>query len=243
MLNRTIAKFIFYGVALVLLTWTASLTVSFLRSALPNTFWLVPFLGLVVFDGGMIAWLFVFISHAEGAIQRSVALCLTVFDLLGVGLMVMAEILLDGQQLVNAPDLLATAAIWGIGVWTIVNVAGLVLFHLGDPQARKEMAIQSEKDAIWEGALDALKNRRVQDQQRLAGELSDVMFRQMLAELRADDDRDGIPDLLQRGAQSARQAPYAPVADLTLDDIRSAPIAQPAPVQPNGTARRDPGNA
>lgn len=201
MLNRTIAKFLFYGVALVLLTWTASLTVSFLSSALPNSFWLVPILGLVVFDVGMIAWLFVFLSHAEGAIQRATALALTIFDMVGVGLMVMAEILLDGQQIVDAPDLLATAAIWGIGIWTIVNVAGLILFHLGDPQARKEMAIQAEKDAIWEGALTDLKNRRIKDQQRLAEELSGVMFREMLAELKTDQDGDGVPDILQRGKQ------------------------------------------
>lgn len=205
MLNRTIAKFLFYFVVIVLLTWTGSLTVSFLRHALPNTFWMVPLLGLVVFDLGMIAWLFVFLSHAEGAIQRAVAIILCIFDLLGVGLMVMAEILLDGQQLVEAPDMLATAAVWSIGVWTIVNVAGVVVFHLGDPQARKEMAIQSEKDAIWEGALMELKNLRIGDQSRLANELSAVMFREMLSELRSDVDRNGVPDLLERGRQPTAQ--------------------------------------
>ena len=65
MLNRTIAKFLFYAVALVLLLWTSSLTYSFLSMALPNSFWLVPLLGLVVFDAGMVAWLFVFVSRAS----------------------------------------------------------------------------------------------------------------------------------------------------------------------------------
>jgi len=51
MLNRTIAKFLFYGVAM----------------ALPGQFWLVPLLGLVVFDVGMIAWLFVFLSRDKAA--------------------------------------------------------------------------------------------------------------------------------------------------------------------------------
>jgi len=211
MLNRTLAKFVFYLVVIVLFTWTASLTVSFLQTALPNSFWAVPYLGLVVFDGGLISWLFVFLAHAEGAIQRAVALLLTGFNLLGVGLMVVAEILLDGQTMAAAPESLGTIAIWAIGIWTIVNVAGVVVFHLGNPQARKEMAIQSEKDAIFEGALGDLKNRRIAAQQALSRELSGVMFGELLSDIRADADGNGIPDLLERGRQSGpRVVPPTP---------------------------------
>ena len=99
MLNRTIAKFLFYGVAIILLVWTSSLTYSFLSMALPGMFWAAPLLGLVVFDAGMIAWMFVFLSHAEGAIQRAVAIILTLWNFLGVGLMTIAEILLSGQTM------------------------------------------------------------------------------------------------------------------------------------------------
>ena len=201
MLNRTIAKFLFYGVAIVLLVWTSSLTYSFLSMALPGMFWAVPLLGLVVFDAGMIAWMFVFLSHAEGAIQRAVAIILTLWNFLGVGLMTVAEILLSGQTLTEAPPMLGTAAIWGIGIWTVVNVLGVIVFHLGDPAARKEMAIQSEKDAIFEGALTSLKNRRVAAQQGLADELSGAMFAQLLSDISADSDKNGIPDLLERGQQ------------------------------------------
>ena len=37
MLHRTIAKFLFYAVTIVLLAWTSSLTYSFLSMALPGT--------------------------------------------------------------------------------------------------------------------------------------------------------------------------------------------------------------
>ena len=224
MLNRSIARIVFYLVALTLLTWTASLTYSFLSNALPDAFWLVPLFGLVVFDGGMIAWLIVFLSHAEGAIQRAVAICLCIFDLVGVSLMVVAEILLGGQQLVQAPELLGAAAIWGVGIWTVVNVAGLIFFHLGDPEARKEMSIQAEKDAIWEGALEKLKQRRIEDESRLAAELSDVMFRQLVSELRADRDGDGVPDVVQRGRQTGNntQLPETPVdINRALSDLNA----------------------
>ena len=202
MLNRTIAKFLFYAVTIVLMAWTSSLTYSFLSMALPNTFWLVPVLGLVIFDVGMIAWLFVFLSHAEGAIQRAVAIVLCLFNFIGVGLMTISEILLSGQTLAAAPAMLGTVAIWGVGIWTTVNVLGVIVFHLGDPSARKEMAIQSEKDAIFEGALTALKQRRVDAQQALSRELSGVMFGELLADIRADADHNGVPDIMERGRQS-----------------------------------------
>jgi hypothetical protein len=201
MLNRTIAKYLFYAVAIVLFTWTASLTVSFIQSVLPNAFWAVPYLGLVIFDGGLIAWMFVFLSHAEGAIQRATALILTIINLLGVGLMVIAEILLDGQTLTAPPESLGTMAVWAIGVWTIINVAGVVLFHLGDNEARKEMAIQSEKDAIFEGALKELGKLRTANQAQLAQELSATMFAKLVSDMHADRDADGTPDILQRGRQ------------------------------------------
>lgn len=225
MLNKTIARIVFYLVALTLLGWTASLTVAFLTAALPNVFWLVPILGLVVFDGGMVAWLLVYLNHAEGNIQRAVALVLTVFDLIGVGLMVIAEILLDGQQFADAPETLGAAAVWGIGVWTVVNVAGLIGFHLGDPAARKAMAMQAEKDAIWEGALDSLKQRRIADEQRLARELSEVMFAEMLAELRADNN--------EVATSGNSRHPHPAVTAATAVDIRAlqplvaTPVATP----------------
>lgn len=204
MLNRTIAKFLFYAVAIVLLAWTSSLTVSFLSMALPNMFWMVPLLGLVVFDVGMVAWLFVFLSHAEGAIQRAVAITLTMFNFVGVGLMVIAEILLNGQQMVEAPEMLGTAAIWGVGIWTVINVLGLIIFHLGDNNARREMAIQTEKDAIFDAALSNLKSRRTQMQQQLAAELGHTMMDQLVADLHRDEDGNGVPDMLERGNQNAR---------------------------------------
>lgn len=219
MLNRTIAKFLFYGVALVLLAWTSSLTYSFLAMALPGQFWLIPLLGLVVFDVGMIAWLFVFLSHAEGAIQRAAAIILCLFNFVGVGLMTISEILLSGQTMAAAPAMLGTVAIWGIGIWTTVNVLGVLVFHLGDPAARREMAIQAEKDAIVEGAISKLKSRRMDNEDRIADVLSASMFAQVESELRADKDRNGVPDLMERGRQSA---PQLPVPDTDQADFLAA---------------------
>ena len=226
MLNRTIAKFLFYGVAIVLLAWTSSLTYSFLSMALPGQLWIVPLLGLVVFDVGMISWLFVFLSHAEGAIQRAVGIILCLFNFVGVGLMTISEILLSGQTMAAAPDMLGTIAIWGIGIWTTVNVLGVLVFHLGDPSARKEMAIQSEKDAIFEGALTDLKQRRIGAQKALSHELSGVMFGELLADIRSDADGNGVPDIMERGRQDAPQA--APSArNMAVEDLIALLASEP----------------
>lgn len=61
-MHKSIARGLFYGVATVLVLWTASLTYSFVRAVLPQVHWLVPIFALVVFDVGMLAWLKVFLD-------------------------------------------------------------------------------------------------------------------------------------------------------------------------------------
>lgn len=197
-IGTTIAKIIFYLVAAVLLAWTATLTYAFVAAALPDMPWYVPLFALVVFDVGMIAWMYVFIQYAEGAGQRAVAILLCVFDFLGVALMVISEVLLGGQTWAVAPESLGEMAVWGIAIWTIVNVAGIVAFHLLSPEARKLMAFQSEKDAIVDAAFEHLKNRRVANSSKLADGLSKGMYDELVAELFADDKNTASDLLLTR---------------------------------------------
>lgn len=205
-IGKTLTKILFYFVAAVLLVWTASLTVDFITSALPSMPWYVPYLALVVFDGGMIAWMFVFLKYAEGTVQRAVALGLVVFDFLGVALLVMADILLGGQTWTVAPEGLGTWAVWGIGIWTVVNVLGVLAFHIGDPQAQIQMSIQNEKDAIFRGALDNLGSRRAENSKMLSNELGSRMYTQLLDELMVDNDRNGVPDAFEGSFQVPAQA-------------------------------------
>lgn len=197
-LKRTGSTIVFGLISAVILLWTASLTTSFLRSVLPGQFWAVPYLGLVVFDGGMIGWMIVYLYNAEGSIQRSIALGLTIFNLLGVGLMTIAEIVLGGQTLTIAPDMLGTAAIWGVGLWTFANVAGIVAYHLSSPDARIAAAIQEEKDALIDAALDDLRNRRQENARVLSGQMGGAMYKALVSELGTDGDGDRIPDVYER---------------------------------------------
>ena len=204
-MNKTLAKFLFYTVAVVLVSWTASLTIAFVANALPEAHWMVPYFSLVVFDGGMLAWLAVFLYYAEGSGQRVIAIAATLLDMIGVALMVIAEIFLGGQSLVAAPDMLGEYALWAIGIWTTLNVAGVIGFHLLDNENRKRMAIQSEMDEIFEGALRDLKQKRRGMQEQLSGELSDGMLAELLALVSRDANKNGVPDLMESNAP--RQLP------------------------------------
>jgi hypothetical protein len=178
-MHKSIAKGLFYGMATVLILWTASLTYMFVATALPQAHWLVPLFALVIFDVGMLAWLKVFLDYAQGSGQRALALTLCLFDFLGVGLMVLAEILLGGQTLVTPPENLGEYAIWGIAIWTVVNVGGVLILHMLEPSARRKIVLQGEMDLVFDEALKKLSGRRA----AIGGELSDRLADGLLAQL------------------------------------------------------------
>lgn len=202
-MSRTIAKGLFYGLVAVLFLWTASLTYTFVSAALPQTHWLVPFFALVVFDVGMLAWLKVFLDYAEGSGQRAIALLVCLFDFLGVGLMVLAEILLGGQTLVTAPENLGEYAIWGIAIWTVVNVGAVIAFHLLHPDARRKMALRTEMDLVFDEALKKLSAKRAAISGQLSDQISEGMLLQLRAELAAE----------QPAIAAVTSPPVTPVAE------------------------------
>ncbi len=187
-MHKSIARGLFYGVATVLVLWTASLTYAFIHAALPQVHWLVPIFALVVFDVGMLAWLKVFLDYAQGSGQRAVALSMTLVDFLGVGLMVLAEILLGGQTMVTAPENLGEYAIWGIAIWTVINVGAIIAFHLLEPGVRRTMALRTEMDLVFDEALKKLPTKRAAVSGQLSDQLSDDMLLQLMAELAAKRD-------------------------------------------------------
>ena len=195
-MHKTIAKGLFYGVATVLILWTASLTYSFVATALPQTHWLVPLFALVIFDIGMLAWLKVFLDYAQGSGQRALALILSLFDFLGVGLMVLAEILLGGQTMVAPPENLGEYAIWGIAIWTVVNVGGVLIFHMLQPDARRKMVLQSEMDMVFDEALKKLSTRRAAIGGELSDRLADGMLAQLVAGLALEGNRPALEPVL-----------------------------------------------
>ena len=115
-----------------------------------------------------------------------------------------------------APGNLGEYAVWGIAIWTVVNVGGVIAFHAFDPEARRKMAIRAEMDAVMEEAYKQLQSKRQENSTALAHSISEGMMSQVRHDLLADQNRDGIPDIMQPtlpGKTKIQAVPITPHAD------------------------------
>lgn len=198
-MSKTISRGVFYFVAAVLFLWTASLTYQFVAEVLPGRHWAIPLLSLVVIDLGCLAWLVIFLNHAEGSGQRAISLAMCLFDLLGIALMSGSELFLGGQTLAQIPGFLGEFALYGLALWTVVNTAAVVGYHLSSPSARLQMRLQAERDAIFNESLERLKGKRAAVSGRVSDRMADNMLAGLLAELAAGNSQG------QRGKEATPQ--------------------------------------
>ena len=187
-LMTTIVKALFYLLAAVLLVWTASMTLAFVGVALPNLP-VAKFFALAIFDAGAVAWLLIFIYAAEGISQRAIALMLAIFDLLGVGLMVMAELLTGGQTIVQVSTELGMVALYGIGIWTFVNLVGVFVYHMSDVETLHRIAQRNAADKITNRSLKMLDARTDEIADEVADQLASRMVGETLLKLSATSER------------------------------------------------------
>jgi len=181
-LSPVLARGLFYILAAALFTWSCSLTMTFLGDVLPHIP-LAKYLGLIMFDLGALSWLFVFLKASQGLAQRAIALAMSLVDLAGAVLIGFAEIMLGGPQFAEIPKDLGTAAIWSIAVWTGLNLFAILVFHLMDPTAQREMAQRNAMDKITSQALDVLDKRTDELAAGVAGELAEAWCDHLLLEL------------------------------------------------------------
>lgn len=188
----TVTKVLFYLLAAGLLVWTSSMTLAFVGNALPHLT-IARFFALIVFDVGAVAWLLIYLYSAEGTPQRATALILSIFDLLGVGLMVFAELFTGGQTITDIPADLGAVALWSIGIWTLANLLGVFAFHLGDQETMHRIAQRGASDKIKAKALKLLEARTDEISDQVAAELARRMVGETLLSLDAGSMRDVIP--------------------------------------------------
>jgi hypothetical protein len=176
----------FYLFCAVVFAWTASLTVSFVGQVMPGSA-IAPFFALGVFDGGALVWLVVMLSLAQGVGQRTVALLMMVFDLLGVALMSVSELFLGGQTFAVAPANLGEIAVWAIGLWTFANLASAFLYHVLDPKMQEQITIGVAKDKITTAGLKELEKDLDVLGPELGRELGTRLKAQILLEMGLDE--------------------------------------------------------
>ena len=183
-LSKGFARVLFWFVGAAVIAWTSRMTYTLLNELLPDLLYSGLF-GLVLYEVGMMAWLYMFINGSEGQGQRITAILLTVFDLLGVGLVSMVKLFISGQELAQTPEGLPTLALWVVVISTFANLSGIVIYHLLDPQAQEQIAIQAQKDKLRARTLETFSQKIDQVADGVSDDLADSMRDNLLASMRA----------------------------------------------------------
>ena len=208
-MKKQIAKAAFYAMAVGVFLFTASMTFTFVSTVIPEANFFTKAMSLVIFDGGMLAWMLSFTSFAQGITQRTTSICMCFFDFAGVGLMVAAEVVVQSGVYVSMP--IAEIATVGVFVSAIVNAGALLFFHLNDPETRKEMAEQARLDK-----LDKLVEQKLDER---ADSYADA-----LADRRADRDFAALLNSMNLKVDTAKPAPMLRANAYTVEDTQPLPV-------------------
>jgi hypothetical protein len=156
---KRVASIIVLLVAGGLLIYSASRTLSLLQMTLPAGQRDVAFLALLAFDGGLVAWLLVFMFAAEGGWQRAIAASMVVVDLVGVVIGFGADSLIGASNngMVSLDKSIALTAILLTTGIIAANIAATVFFHMLSPENRRRMAQETARDKIEAASLKAIE--------------------------------------------------------------------------------------
>lgn len=223
---KVVGNILLYAFALVVVFWTASLTVSLISRLLPGDP-ITPYFALALFDGGALIWLVVFVAKARGLMQRGISILMMSLDLVGVVLVSVAELFLGGQNLVTIPEGLGRIAIWTVGGWTALNLVALYAFHITDPTVSREIEIQTQQDKIEAEAMKQARARLEGLSIDLGNQLAAGYTRQALYNLGLlQSENPPVIDVSSRDATP----PQAPNSEQTEDKDTRAPQPKVAAV-------------
>lgn len=157
----------------VLLGYTASRSYDFIAMTLPADKQILAWFGLAALDGGLLAWLAVYLWGAKGW-QRPVALVMVVVDLVGVVVMFTMDTQFQAGQngLVNKLTTDQTqTAIWALSGIIALNIGATIASHLLSPEALREQAEEEARDKIETATLKKIS----ENADLLAAELSPIL--------------------------------------------------------------------
>lgn len=102
--------------------------------------------GLLGLDGGALIWSHLYEKKAEGN-QATLAALLTVVDIVGVGLCMIADMLLHSKMGAQYSDFVGTVSVWIVGAIMFLNIVGGLIYPMLSPaaeRARKEKELEAE---------------------------------------------------------------------------------------------------
>lgn len=171
-------------VAAGLMIFSASGTLALLQPLLGDT----AYFALLAFDGGVVAWLIVFMHGAKGGPQRAISALMIVVDLIGcvVGFGVNLIASAGNFSLINKLDKSAMqAALLAVIFVIAANIMATVFFHLLSVENRKRMAEEGLHDAIDKAANKKAKAAIPDLAERLADMMTASQMQQLESHYRA----------------------------------------------------------
>lgn len=169
-MNSTGSKIILWGIILVMIGFTITRTLDFLKMTLPPGQGYIAYLGLVAFDIGVLGWLYYAMNGAQGK-QRVLAYGMVFVCAGGCIVTTVCDLFLISSQngLAVKPDAqIGTIALWVVCAVIALNFLSGILVHLFDPQHINHMATEEAKTVIFKASLEAIKQRAGEMAPRIA---------------------------------------------------------------------------
>jgi len=160
-------RMLMYGMTICLLVLTTYRTIDLVANTISNegTKWMAIF-AVIAIDLGVLAWSFIYRSHAQGS-QRVVAISMFVVDLLAVLAAQIGDTALQGE-FGDYGSLIEQVSLFVIPLVIVINIGAFALYEILDPenQVRGRLLQAEYDDAIAIAELqqlytnDLIENRR-----------------------------------------------------------------------------------
>jgi hypothetical protein len=210
----------------VLLVYSASRSLDFIRLTLPADRAILAYFGLAALDGGLVAWLLSYLYASRGW-QRVIAFVMVIVDLLGAVAMFTLDTLYNtgkaGMTTALTADQLETAVLALSGIIAL-NIAATVAHHMTDPDQLKAQAEEEAFDKVESATLKQISKNADQLAAQLAPTMAADWMRNTQARYMAQLGTGKIPTLLEGKAEDV--TPTAPVYMPILAE-QPKPKAQP----------------
>lgn len=158
--------FALFGFGVIALLF--SYTFSALAYVFPDNLF-AQLMGMVLFDIAAIAWLLALIYLCKSVMQYAFSFIGFVFGLAGSLAMVAMEVMLGGQELMEAPAWVNEALIYGFIGAAVVHVVLYYAFKLSAPEISADISLGFETAQITEEAMKQAEAQLLQQRGALGG--------------------------------------------------------------------------
>jgi len=213
------------GVAFEILKWALLLYTGYrsydiLTATAPSSNMIVVAPGLLGLDVGVLVWSHLYEKKAEGN-QATLAALMTVVDIVGVGLSLLADSLMHSEQGADYMEFIGAVSVWAVGVIIFLNFVGGVIYPMLSPQAeraRKEKELDAEFVIKQRAAEHDLKLAQLELANARTGSAARRLRLQATDTLYLDNKAGQTEGPESNVLGMAKDAPSGPLADAPSDD-------------------------